>query len=339
VSRVNFIFAAISAIVLFLYGLQAFTREIQAVGGDKLRNWLGRLTRTPLRGVLLGALATAIVQSSSAVVALAISLVDSGILTFLSSLGVVLGANIGTTSTAWLVSMRLTDIGPFFIVLGTIIAALPWRFRILGKAAFYFGFIFFGLDLVGSTLKPLAQTPMFEDLVRRASVPIMGVAVGVALTALVQSSTIVTGLCIVMVQQGVLTAQAAIPIVIGTNIGTTLKGLLITIGMKGTARRVAIANIAFNTIGVLLILPFLRPFAASTAAVSSDPGIGVAWAQFLFNLGMTIVGLVLIRIFRKRLLAADSGTAAGIDPALTDSARPREELDISGLDRPYPSKP
>ena len=278
-----------------------FTREIQAVGGDTLKNWLGRLTRNPERGVLLGAVATAIVQSSSAVVALAISLVDSGILTFRPSLGVVLGANIGTTSTAWLVSMRLTDIGPFFIVLGTVVSALPTRIQMLGKAGFYFGFIFFGLDLLSGRLKPLAETPVFENLVRRADMPLTGVLVGVVLTALVQSSTIVTGLCIVMVQQGILTAHAAIPIVIGTNIGTTLKGLLITIGMKGTARRVAIANICFNAIGVLLILPFLRAFAAAMANLSHNPGISVAWAQFLFNLGMTIVGLVLIRVLRDRL--------------------------------------
>jgi Na/Pi-cotransporter len=255
---------------------------------------------------LLGAAATAIVQSSSAVVALAISLVDSGILTFRSSLGIILGANIGTTSTAWLVSLRLTDIGPFFIVLGTIVSTLPTRIQMLGKAMFYFGFIFFGLDLVSGTLKPLRETQAFEELVRRADVPLMGVLVGVVLTALVQSSTIVTGLCIVMVQQGVLTAHTSIPIVIGTNVGTTLKGLLITIGMKGAARSAAIANICFNVIGVLLIIPFLRPFAAAMADLSHDPGISVAWAQFLFNLGMTIVGLVLIRIFRDRLPEVDS---------------------------------
>ena len=121
--------------------------------------------------------------------------------------------------------------------------------KMIGKPAFYFGFIFFGLDLVSGTLKPLAQSSAFEDLIRRADMPLMGVLVGVVLTALAQSSTIVTGLCIVMVQQGILTAHAAIPIVIGTNIGTTLKGLLITIGMKGTARRVAIANICFKRLG------------------------------------------------------------------------------------------
>ena len=107
--------AVVPAIVLFLYGLEAFTREIQAVGGDTLKNWLGRLTRSPELGALLGAVATALVQSSSAVVALSISLVGSGILTFRLSLGVVLGANVGTTSTAWLVFLRLTDIGPFFM--------------------------------------------------------------------------------------------------------------------------------------------------------------------------------------------------------------------------------
>jgi Na/Pi-cotransporter len=250
---------------------------------------------------LLGAFATAIVQSSSAVVALAIALVDAGVLTFRSSLGIVLGANVGTTSTAWLVSLRLTSIGPFFIVLGTIISLLPTRIQILGKVAFYFGFIFFGLELVSGTLKPLAETPFFNELVRRADAPLMGILAGVILTALVQSSTIVTGLSILMVQQGVLTAHAAIPIVIGTNIGTTLKGLLITIGMHGAARRVAIANIAFNVIGVVLLLPFLNPFTSAMADISSDPGISVAWAQFLFNLGMTILGLILIRFFGDRL--------------------------------------
>ena len=103
--------------------------------------------------------------------------------------------------------MRLTEIGPFFIVLGTVVSALPTRIQMLGKAGFYFGFIFFGLDLLSGTLKPLAETPVFENLVRRADMPLTGVLVGVVLTALVQSSTIVTGLCIVMVQQGILTTR------------------------------------------------------------------------------------------------------------------------------------
>ena len=142
--------------------------------------------------------------------------------------------------------------------------------------------------------------------------PILGVLVGVVLTALVQSSTIVTGLAIIMVQQGILSAPEAIPIVIGTNIGTTLKGLLITVGMKGTARRLALANIFFNALGLLLLLPFIRPFSAAMADLSSDPGISVAWAQFLFNLGMTFVGLVLIRVFRERLAGYEASHKPGL---------------------------
>ena len=110
------------------------------VGGETLKKWLGRLTSKRWMGVLLGRLATAIVQSSSAVTALTVALVDAATMSFRESLGVLLGANIGTTSTAWLVSLKLTSIGPFFIVFGTVLSALPTRFRVLGKAAFYFGF-------------------------------------------------------------------------------------------------------------------------------------------------------------------------------------------------------
>ena len=118
-SNFRILLAVASAIVLFLYGLEGFSQEIQRLGGATLSKWLGRLTESRWRGLLLGAVATAIVQSSSAITSLTVALVDAGTMSFGSSLGVLLGANIGTTSTAWLVSLKLTSIGPFFIVLGT----------------------------------------------------------------------------------------------------------------------------------------------------------------------------------------------------------------------------
>jgi len=145
-SNLRILFASISAIVLFLYGLEGFSREIQTVGGEALRKWLGHLTKSRWRAVVLGAVATAIIQSSSAVTSLTVALVDAGTITLRSSMGVLLGANIGTTSTAWLVSLKLTGIGPFFIVLGFVLSAILTRFEVLGKAAFYFEFIFFSLD-------------------------------------------------------------------------------------------------------------------------------------------------------------------------------------------------
>src|SRR5579864_1175528 len=173
-SNLRILLASASAIVLFLYGLEGFSHEIQRAGGATLNKWLGELTKSRWRGVLLGAVATAIVQSSSAVTSLTVALVDAGTVSFGSSLGVLLGANVGTTSTAWLVSLKLTTIGPFFIVVGALVSAFPSRFKILGKVAFYFGFIFFSLEMVSFTLKPLAQSPLFTELLGLSSTPIKG---------------------------------------------------------------------------------------------------------------------------------------------------------------------
>jgi len=305
-SNLRILLAAVSAIVLFLYGLEAFSQEIQTVGGDTLRKWLNRLTESRWRAVLLGTVATAIVQSSSAITSLTVALVDAGTMTFRSSLGVLLGANIGTTSTAWLVSLKLTGIGPFFLVFGTVLSALPTRFKILGKAAFYFGFIFFSLDVVSSTLKPLAQNPVFAAVLSRSNTPLMGVLAGMVITAIVQSSSITTGICILLVQQNVLAGTAAIPIVVGANIGTTATALVASIKMQRTARRVAVANLCFNAFGVLLFLPFLGWFAAEVVEFAGEPSMAVAWAQLIFNVVMTIAVLLLLRIFQRRLELIDT---------------------------------
>jgi Na/Pi-cotransporter len=259
--------------------------------------------------LVLGAVSTAIVQSSSAVTSLTVALVDAGVITFRSSLGVLLGAKIGTTSTAWLVSLKLTGIGSFFIVFGTLLSALPTRFKTLGKAAFYFGFIFFSLDVVSHTLKPLAQNPVFADVLSRSSTPLMGVLAGTLVTAIVQSSSITTGLCILLVQQDLLAATAAIPIVIGANIGTTATALVASIKMHRTARLVAVANLCFNVFGVFVFLPFLGRFAVEIVRFAGDPGKAVAWAQLLFNLGMVLAILLLLRIFQRRVDAFDASVA------------------------------
>jgi len=308
-SNLRVLLSIVSAIVLFLYGLEAFSHEIQTVGGETLSKWLSRLTQRRWRAVLLGAVATAIVQSSSAITALTVALVDAGTMSFQSSLGVLLGANVGTTSTAWLVSLKLTSIGPIFIVLGALVSALPIRFRTFGKAAFYFGFIFFSLDVVSFALKPLSQSPVFAEILSRSSSPVMGVLAGMLITAIVQSSSITTGLCILLVQQNIMAATAAIPIVIGANIGTTATALVASIKMQKIARRVAVANVCFNTFGVLLFAPFLGQFGLKVVEFAGEPGMAVAWAQLLFNVVMTLAVLVLLRIFHGRLEALDASEA------------------------------
>jgi len=311
-SNFRILLAIVAAIVLFLYGLENFSHEIQRVGATALSKWLGQLTQSRWRGVLLGAVATAIVQSSSAVTALTVSLVDAGTMSFRSSLGILLGANVGTTSTAWLVSLKLTSIGPFFIVLGTLLSALPTRLKMLGKLAFYFGFIFFSLDVVSFSLKPLAQSAVLTEMLSRSSGPLTGALAGMLITAIVQSSSITTGLCILLVQQSLLPATSAIPIVIGANIGTTVTALVASIKMNKTARSVALANLCFNVFGVVLFLPFLGSFSAKVVEAAGDPGMAVAWAQLIFNLVMVLAVLLLLNIFRGRLepLATSASRAA-----------------------------
>ena len=197
--------------------------------------------------------------------------------------------------------LKLTSIGPFFIVLGALLSALPIRLKMLGKVAFYFGFIFFSLEVVSFTLKPLAGSPVFTALLSRSSSPLAGVIAGLLITAIVQSSSITTGLCILLVQQNLMPVTAAIPIVIGANIGTTTTALVASITMQNTARRVALGESCFNVLGVLLFLPFLKMFALRTVQLAGDPGMAVAWAQLIFNLVMAFAVLVLLRFFHRHV--------------------------------------
>lgn len=298
--------AAVAAIVLFLYGLQGFGRELRAVGGVALQSWLGRVTASRWRGFLVGALATAVVQSSSATTALAVTLVDASVITFGASLGILLGANVGTTATAWLVSLKLTGIGPVCIILGALLSAVPLRIGVLGKAVFYFGLIFFALDLIGEELQPLQAHPVMQQGLALAANPYLGVLAGIVFTALIQSSSVTTGLAIVMVQQGLLPATAAIPVVLGANVGSTSTALVASLGMSPGARAAAVTNLLFNLAGLLLYLPFLPAFSRWVVESFPGPGLAVAWAHLLFNLSIGLVFLTTLRwlepVLRRRLL-------------------------------------
>lgn len=294
--------AAIAAVVLFLYGLQGFSQELQRIGGDALRSWLPRVTASRWRGFLIGMLATAVVQSSSAITALAVTLVDASVMTFGGSLGVLLGSNVGTTTTAWLVSFKLTGIGPFFIMVGAVLSALPVRASAVGKAIFYFGLIFFALDLISNELKPLQSQPWFQSALAEAQTAWLGVLIGALFTALVQSSSVTTGLAILLVQQGMLPPEAAIPIVMGANVGSTSTALVASMAMKPVARATAVSNFLFNFVGVLLFFPFLTPFARAMLAWG-EPALGVAGAHLLFNVSIALLFLATLGWIEPRLRA------------------------------------
>lgn len=284
-SAVQFAFTVISAILLFLHGLQGFSHEIRTAFGDSLTRVMARFTKNRFRGFAVGAVFTALIQSSSAATALTVALVDAGTITLRGSLGLLMGANVGTSSTAWLVSFKLIGIGPYFIVLGALVGFVPHKSRILGKVLFYFGFIFFALDLLSSSLAPLREYP-----------------------ALLQSSSVTTGLAILLTQQGLMQPTAAIAVVIGANIGTTSTSLIASLGMGRTAKRAALANLLFNVGGTLLIVPVLPLFSRTVDALVESPGQTVAMAHLLFNVLTATIFLFAMRwleLLLNRLMPAE----------------------------------
>jgi Na/Pi-cotransporter len=295
--------AVFAAVALFLYGLTSFSREVQAAGGQVLRDWLGRATGRWWAAFLLGAGATLAVQSSSATTSLTVALVDAGVIRFVNSLPVMLGANVGTTATAWLVSFKLTGLGAFFIVVGTLLGMLPVRWHVFGKPVFYFGFIFFSLDLISLAVAPLRDAGWLRQALLLADNPWLGLLAGAAVTALIQSSSATSGLAVLFVQQGVLDAPDAIPVVIGANIGTTTTALLASISLSGAARRAAVVNTLFNCGGALLLAPWLTDFAAGITAAAPSPAAAVALAHTVFNTAMAALFLLLCAVFRRRLEA------------------------------------
>lgn len=299
-SHFQFIFAAISAVVLFLYGLQGFSKELQTVGGDSLRKWLPRLTANRLSSFCIGVVATALLQSSSAVTSLTVTLVDASVISLRSSLGILLGSNVGTTATAWLVSFKLTGIGPVLIIAGTLISAIPWRIKLVGKAIFYFGLIFFALDLISVELKPLRELEWFSALLLRAETPFLGILIGAFFTALVQSSTVTTGLAIVLVQQSFLSPIAAICIVLGSNVGSTSTALIASMAMNSAAKRTALANFIFNLVGAILFYMALKPLALLISGLA-DASLVVAIVHLLFNLAIAIIFLPFIGFVEQQL--------------------------------------
>jgi Na/Pi-cotransporter len=293
-STFDLVISAAAALALFAYGLQSLSREIQERGGERLRGVMARVTASPLQAYFLGLFATALIQSSSAVQAFAVTLVDAGAISLKGSFPILLGANVGTTVTAWLVSFKVSGIGAIFVILGMILS-FSNRYAVVGRSIFYFGLILFALDLVGYAIRPLREHPMMQSIVALAASPWLGFLVGMSITAVIQVSAIVVGLGVLFANQGVLEPAAVVPIVIGSNLGGTATALIASVGMKTNARRAAFANAMFNVVAVIVVLPFLGPVSRFVVSMTADPGMAVAWAHLAFNILVSVLGFALAR--------------------------------------------
>ncbi|MDP3396937.1 MAG: Na/Pi cotransporter family protein [Methanoregula sp.] len=301
------VFAIIPGIILFLYGIEQFSREVQLAAGEYLRNIIQRLTQTPVRGTAVGALVTAVVQSSTATTVITVGLVNAGIISFAASLGIIFGANLGTTLTSQLVALNLTAFAPIFILIGFIIGIIPGRLRIFGRPIFYFGLVFFSLSLISSVMAPYRTDPQLIALVALMDTVFLQIAFGFLITNIFQSSSVTTGLVVVMSQNGLITPEVAIPILLGSNLGTPTTSLLVAARMNTSAKRAAVAHFLFNFLGVLMFLPILGMFTNLVISLGGDAGQQVANAHLLFNLTCCIVFLILITPFSRLVMRVVPG--------------------------------
>ena len=297
--HIHVIMAGVTAIILFVFGLESFSTEIEQISGEKFRKFLARATKIPAIGVLIGALVTAVIQSSSATSVIAVGLVNAGVLSFKSSVGIVFGANIGTTITAQLVAFKLTAFAPVFIILGFLLSFVRSKIAIFGKSIFYFGFVFFSLNLISAALAPLQHEPALTKYLIQPQNPLVAILVGCLFTAAVQSSSVTTGLAIIFTQQGLLSLENAVPLIMGANIGTTATALLAMLNMDVAAKKTALSHFFFNVGGVLIFLPILLLFGDRLNEFDANPAVALANIHLVFNVVASLIFVVLINPFTR----------------------------------------
>jgi phosphate:Na+ symporter len=246
-------------LALFLFGMDLMTKGLRAVAGEGLRTILAKLTRNRVYGALTGALVTAALNSSSVTTVLMVGFVTAGLMTLSQSIGVIMGANIGSTVTAQIVAFNVTQYSLGMIAVGftALFVGKSERTRQFGSMVLGLGLIFFGMGVMGQAMEPLRSYPPFLDVMTRMEHPLLGILVAAIFTGLIQSSAATTGIVIVMASEGLVTLPAGIALALGANIGTCVTAVLAAIGKPTEARRAAVVHVLFNVAGVLLWLPFI----------------------------------------------------------------------------------
>jgi len=319
-------------LALFLYGMNKMSDGMKKAAGDRLRNVLSAITKTRILGVLVGAFVTMVIQSSSATTVMLVSFVQAQLMTFVQSIGVILGANIGTTVTAQLIAFKLTNYALAMIAIGFILTFFSKKdsTKYFGEALLGFGLLFFGMKLMSDAMKPLRTFEPFINLMQELENPLFGLLMGAGFTALIQSSSAFTGIVIVLAQQGLLTIDAGIPMILGANIGTCVTAGLASIGATREAKRVALAHIIFNSMGVLIFIWFASYLAdlvvkispssnaVGMAKLAADTPRQIANAHTIFNVGVALIFIPFTPILAKLILKIlpEKKVERGVIPAV-----------------------
>lgn len=296
----------IGGLALFLYGMNLLGESLSELSGGRLEHILEKLTSNPLKAVLVGAGVTAVIQSSSATTVMVVGFVNSGIMSLRQAVGIIMGANIGTTVTSWILGLTGIDSDAFFVqllkptsfspilaIIGVAVLLFSHKDRQKKIATIMVGFtvLMFGMDTMSSAMKPMTGVPGFAGILTRFSNPILGMAAGVALTAVIQSSSASVGILQALCVTGAISYSAAIPVIMGQNIGTCVTAMLSGIGASQNAKRAALIHLYFNVIGTVLFMAMFYtinavcPFPFVSEAATP---FGIAAVHSIFNISATI---------------------------------------------------
>ncbi len=305
------IMGLLGGLVLFLYGMEKMSEGLKKSAGNGMRNILSALTNNRVIGLAVGAFVTMVIQSSSATTVMLVSFAQAQLLNFGQTISVILGANIGTTVTAQLIAFKLTDYAFLIIIIGFALTVLSKKdsYKHLGESLLGFGILFLGMKVMSDSMAPLRDYQPFIEVMKDLENPLFGLLIGAVFTALIQSSSAFTGIVIVLAQQGLITLDAGIPMLLGSNIGTCVTAGLASIGASRDAKRVALVHVIFNTVGAVLFLfwiPYFVELVQWASPVSDAVGIQklaaetprqIANAHTFFNVSLALVFLPFTSLF------------------------------------------
>lgn len=298
------IFGIIGGLGLFIYGIRLMGEGLQKAAGDKMRRLLKALTTNPLMGATVGAGVTSLIQSSSATTVMTVGFVNAGLMSLKQAIGVMFGANIGTTITAQIIAFKLTDYALPILGIGFAVHFFSKRrfWKFLGLFLLGFGMLFLGLNIMTGVVKPLGASPMVRQAFLRFSTnPLLGIVTGMIVTMMVQSSSVTVGLVLTLASVGLLDLNAAIPLILGDNIGTCVTAMLASIGTTISAKRTAVAHVMFNVLGTIIVISLLPLYKNLIVLTSSDIARQCANAHTLFNVINAIIFLPMVGLFAKAI--------------------------------------
>lgn len=313
---------------MFLFGMKMMSDNLEKVAGSKLRNMLDLITKNRFLAVLVGTLFTALIQSSSATTVMVVGFVNAGLMNLMQATGVIMGANIGTTVTAWLVSVSipLKELAPFILFIGVVFVFFiqKQRSKTAGLVLIGFGLLFLGMTAMSNAMKPLREIESFTNMLSSFENPFLGVLAGAVLTGIIQSSSASMGILIAMAGEGLVDLQSAVFIVLGFNIGTCVTAMLAVIGANKTAKRAAAIHLLFNIIGSIVFIALIEVFPAIITGIESfaaSTKVQLAYFHTIFNVSMTL----LLLPFANMLVYLSKKIIVGEDPQ-------REEMKLKYLE-------